>query len=408
MFQGEQIDPADEYFFRFARTEEEGFGQAVLHLVTTSNAGTFAEAEETALLQVLDAVLAAPGDAEHYNRLREATKNDPLGKRHSAAVETRCLAIAARRAELHRDVHFYLTGALDGVSDPGAIAYMLDLLAEPGLSLHATDALKHLEPAVVAGPLREWLKTRDVDALPNAYLLSHLRAILDLAVPPADPSTATPVTPEMLEIWIQELDLAALRLALAGGSDANTPISNGETLLHCAVAGWIDANEDSDGPPRSIWEQTVELLLSRGADPERKLKRWFEAGGRGWKPGTTPRGMLALEHGGDMDEDLARIEALFPAPAKKTRAAKPKAPKPKLLQDLKSSINSCADDVFEHQIRVSAVRYEGGKFVVDFDDLTSGIDDSADLEWQEPLDTSEQTSALQLALIDCIAGSVED
>lgn len=368
--------------------------------------------EDIALLEALDAVLLTPGDPEHYNTLI-ANNRTP----YSPSARERFRAIAKRRGELHRDNHFFLVNALVGDDAPEAVGYMVDLLGDPGLSVNAIGALDLLDPSLVAGPLRAWLQTHDPSTVQAPPMLNRLRAVVDAAVPPADASAVVSVTDEMLEFWIGQPHENALRIVLAHGANVHATMGRGETMLHVAVDSWMRASDGGwAGTNRKTWESIIEVLLRVGADPERKLKRAFHSD-LSWNAGTTPRAMIARARtsgsGIAQDIDFDRLEALFPpvpaAPAKrKKKSATAVAPSPDVLDRLLHGINGCADDVFEHAVRVSSVRYAQGSYIAQFIDSTTGLEDTANVRWDEPVDTKDQVAELQLAVIDAIAACCSD
>lgn len=282
---------------------------------------------ERPLLDAIDAILAAPAEAANANLLLLAKRKLPSGHVYSPHTRTRLSALAARRKELHRDIHHMLAGVLRKVDDPEAIDFMLDLLDDAGLSTGGIDGLDVLDPVLVAPRLRAWLTGRDPAALPNSDMVRALRAKTDLAAPP-ESGEVVKVDEELLEYWMQRGDIAAMRLALSKGASANASISHGETLLHFGIDRWANAPED-DGfdfdPPRDQWEAFIGELLSAGADPDRKLVFRFTGGGeQSWPKGTTARAMLKEERklGVLPEEAIDRLEARFPAAAGKKRAAK--------------------------------------------------------------------------------------
>ncbi|MFT3774401.1 MAG: hypothetical protein QM820_54270 [Minicystis sp.] len=265
--------------------------------------------EERPLLDAVDATLAAPADQANANLLLEAWRKLPSDHVYSPHTRARIVALAARRKEQARDVHHMLAAILRKVDDPEAIGFMLDLLADDGLSTGGIDGLDMLDPAVVAPHLRAWLAGRDPEALANPLMVRALRAKTDLASPPAS-GEAVKVDEELLEYWMQRGDLAAMRLAFAKGASAKSSISHGESLLHYAMDSWANAPEDDGSefdPTRDQWEAFIGELLAAGAEPDRKLvNRFTGRGERRWPKGTTARAMLdgerkrgELARGGD-------------------------------------------------------------------------------------------------------------
>ncbi|APR79717.1 Trehalose synthase [Minicystis rosea] len=294
--------------------------------------------EEQPLLDAVDKTLATPTDSGNSALLLEAWRKLPSGHVYSPHARERVTALAARRKEQPRDVLHMLVAILRKVDHPEAIAFMLDILADDGLSTGGIDGLDVLDPVVVAPHLRAWLAGRDPGALANPLMVRALRAKTDLAAPPAS-GDVVKVDEDLLEYWMQRGDLAAMRLALAGGASGNSNISHGETLLHYALDCWANASEDEDSdfnPSQAQWEAFIGELIAAGADPDRKLvNRFTGTGERRWPKGTTARAMLDGERKrGELSEEVIdRLEARFPAAAgaakarAKKKAAAP-APKP--------------------------------------------------------------------------------
>ncbi|MFT3771491.1 MAG: hypothetical protein QM820_39250 [Minicystis sp.] len=204
---------------------------------------------------------------------------------------------------------------------------MLDMLPDDGLGWRAAVALDFLDPVVVARPFRAWLVGRDPEALPEPRRIRALRAKIDLASPPE--GAAVPVTAELLEHWIRNRSLAALRLALAHGASAEATLGEGEALLHHAIASWTNddqsATGEPDDPSRADWEAFIGVLFAAGAKADRRLTARFSGDShRRWPKGTTPWDMLDRER--ELREVPAavidRLEARFPP-----RTAAPKAKK---------------------------------------------------------------------------------
>lgn len=288
--------------------------------------------EETELLDAFDAALDAPDDDAASQRLYQASLKLPSGHRYSAAGGKRLRAQAARRGEQHRGVHQVLIEALKRQDDAEAIAFMLDMLPDEGLGWRAAVALDYLDPAVVAQPLRDWLTGRDPEALPDPLRLRALRAKTDLASPPEGASV--PVTEDLLEHWIKDRSLVALRLAFAHGTSAKATLGEGETLLHHAVAAWTNEDEDATGdhgePTRADWEAFIGELFAAGAEADRKLTARFSGSSRHcWPKGTTPRDMLdqERERGEVPAAVIDRLEARFPASAAADKARAKKTAK---------------------------------------------------------------------------------
>ena len=272
-------------------------------------------AEETELLDAIDAALDAPNDEAVAQRLHLASRMLPYGVRYSAAGNKRLRAQAARRGEQHRSVHMLLIEAFKWQDDAESIAFMLDMLPDEGFSWRAAVALDYLDPVIVAKPLRDWLVGRDPEALPDPLRIRALRAKIDLALPPE--GAAVPVTEEILEEWIKNRSFVALRLAFAHGISAKATLGEGETLLHHAVAAWTNEDPDIVGEPsRADWEALIGDLFAAGAEPDRKLTARFSGQSRHrWPKGTTPRDMLykERERGEVPKEVIDRLEARFPA-----------------------------------------------------------------------------------------------
>lgn len=282
---------------------------------------------ERALLAALDTSLTTPTSAESAKLLFDALQALPT-RPFSDGVVQKLLALAALRATFHRDFLHHLTGALAERSEPEAIAFMLDLLADDGIASSGVDALDKLDPRIVAEPLRAWLAVRAED-VKQPLMVRGLSAKTDLAAPRAD-GQATPVTSELLEYWLQREDFPTLRAALGAGADVNASIDYGESMLHYAMNAWRSAAEtgSSMGAPPEEWETFIRDLFAAGADADRKLASKFTDSGDelSWAKGSTPRKMLKGIRDRGVDEELvARVEALFPAPPAKGKAKAPKS-----------------------------------------------------------------------------------
>ncbi len=286
-------------------------------------------AEETELLDAIDAALDAPDDDAVSQRLYLASRMLPYGARYSAAGNKRLRAQAARRSEQNRGVHLLLIEALKWEDDAEAIAFMLDMLPDEGFCWRAAVALDYLDPVLVAQPLRDWLVGRDPEALPDPLRVRALRAKTDLASPPE--GAAVPVTEELLEHWIKDRSFVALRLAFAHGISAKATLGEGETLLHHAVAAWTNDDPDIVGEPsRADWEALIGDLFAAGAEADRKLTARFSGQSRHrWPKGTTPRDMLdrERERGEVPAAVIDRLEARFPANAAAAKARAKKVAK---------------------------------------------------------------------------------
>jgi hypothetical protein len=286
-------------------------------------------AQETAVLDAIDAALEAPDDDAVGQRLSQASVMLPYGYRYSAAGGKRLRAQAARRGEQNRAVHQLLIEALKWQDDAEAIAFMLDMLPDEGFCWRAAVALDYLDPVLVARPLRDWLVGRDPEALPDPLYVRALRAKTDLASPPE--GAAVPVTEELLEHWIKARSFVALRLAFAHGTSAKATLGEGETLLHHAVAAWTNEDPDILGEPsRADWEALIGDLFAAGAEADRKLTARFAGQSRHrWPKGTTPRDMLdkERERGEVPAAVIDRLEARFPANAAAAQARAKKVAK---------------------------------------------------------------------------------
>jgi hypothetical protein len=79
-----------------------------------------------------------------------------------------------------------------------------------------------------------------------------------------------------------------------------------------------------------------------------------------------------------------------------------------LAERIKSHLNGCADDVFDHKVIVADVQQQDDAFEIVFQDLSAGLDGAARVSWARPVESDAQFDELALAAIEAVASQARD